>query len=275
MQYRPTDLGYKYPERSDQHMIEVKHLRDVNCDENYPYVQKGFWWKVKRALLWLLLNPLVFLVVTLRHGLRIHGKKNLKKHKEALKGGAITVCNHVFMWDYLCVLKAIRPKLQYLLAWKTNLEGPNGPLIRWVGGIPIPNDNRRAMVKFNQEVGKVLEEGKWLHVFPEGSMWFYYPDIRPLKKGAFKYAVKYDKPVIPFVITFRPRKGIMRWFSKNPLADLHVGEPIFPDASLPVPDAIDKMHVETYHIMQTMAGIHPGDSTYNVDQNIANYQKTT
>ena len=31
MQYR-EDLGYKYPERSDQHMIGVKHLRDTNFD---------------------------------------------------------------------------------------------------------------------------------------------------------------------------------------------------------------------------------------------------
>ena len=43
----------------------------------------------------------------------------------ANKNGAITVSNHVFMWDYLCVLKAIRPHLQYHPGWKTNFEGPN------------------------------------------------------------------------------------------------------------------------------------------------------
>ena len=36
MYYR-HDLDIQYPERSDEHMITVEHLRDVNCDENYPY----------------------------------------------------------------------------------------------------------------------------------------------------------------------------------------------------------------------------------------------
>ena len=34
MYYRPN-LGYNYPARNDEHMIEVKHLRDTNFDENY------------------------------------------------------------------------------------------------------------------------------------------------------------------------------------------------------------------------------------------------
>ena len=178
------------------------------------------------------------------------------------------------MWDYLCVLKAIRPRLQHHIAWKINFEGPNGPLIRWVGGIPVPTDNIRAMAKFQRAIDTVLEEKKWLHVFPEGSMWFYYPDIRPLKPAVFKFAVKHNKPVIPMVITFRKRRGIFRLFSKNPFADLHIGNPIFPDMNLDRNEAIDKMHKEAYHAMQVLAGINPGDPTYNEDQNIDNYKKT-
>ena len=272
--YYKEDLGFVYPERSDEHMIDVKHLRDCNFDENYQYLPKGFFHKLKRFLLWICLNLFVFLVVTIRHGLRIYGRKNLKKHKELLKDGAITICNHVFMWDYLCVLKAIRPRLQYHIAWKTNFEGPNGPLIRWVGGIPVPTDNLRAMAKFQKSIQQVLENKQWLHVFPEGSMWWYYPDIRPLKKAVFKFAVKYNKPVIPMSISFRPRKGLWRLFSKRPFADLHIGEPILPDTSLPMEEAIDKMQKEAYHVMQVMNGINPGDPTYNTNQDIDTYQKT-
>ena len=56
--------------------------------------------------------------------------------------------------------------------------------------------------------------------------------------------------------------------------DLHIGNPLFPDKSLPVNEAIDKLHKEAYHIMQVMNGINPGDPTYNIDQNIDNYLKT-
>ena len=61
---------------------------------------------------------------------------------------------------------------------------------------------------------------------------------------------------------------------KKPLVDLHVGEPLLPDTTLPIKEAVDKMHKEAYHIMQVMNGINPGDATYNVDQNIDNYVKT-
>lgn len=273
MYYR-HNLDYKYPERSDEHMIEVKHLRDTNFDENFEYLEKGFWHKFKRAVLWILLNPLVFTVVTIRHGLRIHGRKEFKKHKKEYKNGAITISNHVFMWDYLCVLKAIRPHLQYHPGWKTNFEGPNGPLIRWVGGIPIPTGNVRAMAKFQQAIGEVLKNNHWLHFFPEGSMWFYYPDVRPFKKAIFKYAVRFNKPIIPLAFTFRERKGITRLFTKTPCVDLHIGEPIYADKSLDINESIDKLHSECYHKMQVMCGINPGDPTYNTDQNIDNYKKT-
>ena len=273
MAYR-KDLGYVYPNRSDEHMISVKHLRDTHFDENYNYYDKSFFNKFKRFILSIALYVVGFLVCTIRHGLKIEGRKKLKEHKELLKNGAITICNHVLMWDYLCVLKAIRPKLEYLIAWKTNYEGPNGPLIQWVGGIPVPTDNMRAMAKFQKAIYQVLEDKKWLHVFPEGSMWYYYPDIRPLKPAVFKFAVRANKPIVPMAITFRERKGLWKLLGKNPLATLRIGDPLIPDKSLSEMDAIDKLHKEAYHIMQGLVDVHPGDPTYNEDQNIDNYRKT-
>ena len=169
---------------------------------------------------------------------------------------------------------ALRPRLGYFPAWKINLEGINGPLIRMAGGIPVPTDNLRPMVKFKQAMEAVLAQGSWLHFFPEGSMWFYYPDIRPLKKAVFKYAVRFDKPVIPITMSFRKRRGITRLFSKTPCVDLHIGDPLFYDKSLPTADAVDELHQRAYHVMQVMNGINPGDPTYNTNQNIDEYKKT-
>ena len=273
MYYR-HNLDYTYPERSDAHMLIVKHLRDTNFDENYPYMEKGWWFNVKRAVLWVFLNLVVFPVCTIRYGLKIYGRENLKKHKAVFKDGAISVSNHVLIWDNLCVLKALRPRLYYCPVWATNFEGPNGPVIRWSGGIPVPTHSMRAMASFQRAIEQVLEEKNWLHFFPEGSMWYYYPDVRPIKKAAFKFAVRYNTPVLPITFSFRPRTGIYKLFGKAPLVDLHVGEPLFPDKSLPVLEAMDKLQAETYHVMQVMCGINPGDPTYNTDLNIDNYKKT-
>ena len=273
MNYR-EDLGFTYPDRSDEHMISVKHLRDTHFNVNYNYYDKSFFYRFKRFILIIALYLVGYHAAAIRYGLKIYGRKNLKKHKELLKDGAITIANHVLMWDYLCFMKAIRPKLEFLIAWKTNFEGPNGPLIRWVGGIPVPTDDVRSMVKFKNAIDTVLDEGKWLHVFPEGSMWFYYPDIRPLKPAVFKFAVEHNKPVVPFVFTYRKRTGLWKLFGKNPLVNLHVGEPILPDLTLDKKEAINKLHKEAYHIMQVMAGINPNDPTYNTNQNIDEYKKT-
>ena len=130
------------------------------------------------------------------------------------------------------------------------------------GGIPIPTDSMKAMVKFSRAMDEVLESGKWLHVYPEGSLWFYYPDIRPLKKAVFQYAVKYQKPLIPITMSFRPRKGIMKLLGRKPLVDLHIGEPLYADTTLSKREAERKLHAETYRIMQVMNGINPEDPTY-------------
>ena len=136
MYYR-HNIDYQYPDQCDEHMITVKHLRDIYIDKDYPYLQKSFWFKCQRVFLWIVLRVLMFWLICITHGLRIYGRENLKKHKELLKDGAITISNHVFMWDFICVMKAIRPRLMFFPAWKNNLEGPNGPLIRMAGGIPI------------------------------------------------------------------------------------------------------------------------------------------
>ena len=268
------NLGYVYPERSDEHMIKVKHLRDCNFDEKYNYYDKTLWNRFKRACLWVMLQLIVFPLVTCVHGVKIEGRKNFKKHKDLYKNGAITICNHVFMWDYLCLLKAIRPHLQYHIAWKTNFEGGNKFFIKLVGGIPVPTDNLRALVKFKKAIEQLLSEGKWLHVFPEGSMWYYYPDIRPLKPAVFKFAVDCDKPVIPLTISFRKRRGFWRLFGKKPCATVHIGEPLLRNPELTKQEQILDLQKRAYHVMQVMNGINPGDPTYNEDLNIDNYKKT-
>ena len=158
--YYRHNLDYRYPDQPDEHMIEVKHLRDVNVDKDYPYLQKSFWFKCQRVFLWIVLRVLMFWLIRITHGLRIYGRENLKKHKEVLKDGTITISNHICMWDFICVMKAVRPRLMYFPAWKTNLEGPNGPLIRMAGGIPIPTDSFSAMKQFKaaMEDGATVEQ---------------------------------------------------------------------------------------------------------------------
>ena len=273
MYYR-HDLPYVYPDRSDEHMITVPKQKETNFDENFPYLPRGAKKVFLRSSFFLAFNLLAFPVCYLRYGLRYFGKENIKKHKKELQNGAITVCNHVFMWDYLCVLGGIRPHLPYFPAWKTNFEGPNRGLIRWSGGVPVPTHSHRAMRKFHHSMEELFEEGKWVHFFPEGSMWFFYPNLRPLKIQVFRYAAKYQKPIIPFALSFRPRRGIFRLFGKSPAVDVHIGAPQYADPNLSVWDAAEELRCRTAAIMQEMLGVKPEDEGYLVSHEIEEYQKT-
>ena len=273
MYYR-HELDYTYPDRSDAHMLVLKRTRTVELDEAYDYMPRGFFFRVKRALVASVLNLVVFPLMHLTHGLKIYGRKQLKKHKKELKHGAITISNHVFMWDYLAVLKAIRPHISYFPAWKTNFESGFHAFMRILGGMPIPEGDIHATMKFKKALDEVVSSGRWLHVFPEGSLWYFYPDIRPLKLSAFQYAVKYQKPLIPIAMSFRPRKGFRRLFGKGPFVDLHIAEPIYADRTLSSREAAEELRARAYRILQEMNGILPGDPTYNEDQTVEHYQKT-
>lgn len=273
MYYR-HNLDYTYPDRSDQHMLVLKQTRPIVLDEHYSYMPKGAWFMCKRAFVASLLHLIVFPIMHLTHGLRIYGRENLKAHREELKNGAITISNHVFMWDYLCVLKAIRPHISYFPAWKANFESGFSPFMRILGGMPIPENSTAAMKAFKSGMDEVVASGRWLHVFPEGSLWYFYPDIRPLKLSVFHYAVKYHKPLIPISMSFRPRKGFRRIFGKGPFVDLHMAEPIYARTDLPPREAAKELRARAYKIMQEMNGIFPGDPTYNEDHDVSHYQKT-
>ena len=70
-------------------------------------------------------------------------------------------------------------------------------------------------------------------------------------------AYKYDIPVIPCVITYRPRTGLYRLTGKKntPLMTLHIGTPVIPDTSRPRKEEVSRMLRESHSQMVNMAGI--------------------
>ena len=88
--YKP-ELDIVYPGKPDEHMVELKVTHEVTVDENYPFLDKSFRFRFMRGLMHLGIFTLVFTLSPLRYGLRIEGRKILRKHKELFKNGAMTV----------------------------------------------------------------------------------------------------------------------------------------------------------------------------------------
>lgn len=128
--------------------------------------------------------------------------------------------------------------------------------MRYLGGVPVP-ETHSGMRPFAEAFDEYHRRKDWLHFFPESCSWKFYAPIRPFKKGAFSMAYKYAIPVIPMVISYRPRTGIHRLFDKKeiPLVTLHVGTPLFPDVTKNVKEESHRLLTEAHAQMVSMAGI--------------------
>lgn len=261
--FDPKTDRYPYPEQTDQHYIIIKKDRGIVFDENYPYIDTSRKFRFVDFLVRAVLRLIVFPAVYVRLGLRIEGKRNLKKHREVIRGGIVSVCNHVHMWDYLGILCAIKPIRPRMLSWAANVNDENGPLVRHVGGIPIPEGSVRATKAYLRTVNDLLKGGGWLHIYAEGSMWEYYAPIRPFKQGAAYFACENNVPVLPMAYTYREPSFIRRkLFRQTACLTLHIGEPVYPDESLPKSRRQNDLTVRCHEAVCKLAGFEKGENLY-------------
>ena len=270
--YIPNTDKYPYPEDTSGHYLEVTMDRGIIFDKNYPYVDNSKGFRFKRFWVRLLLRLIVFPMARIRFGVKIYGKSNLKRNKEILKNGAITIANHVCMWDYIMCMKALHNyNWTYLLSWDKNINGPDGPLVRMVGGIPIPEGDKEATVAFNEAIKKILDEGHFLHIYPEGSMWEYYAPIRPFKNGVASIAVKHNKPVIPLGFSYRKAGWLRRkLFKQDALFNLKVGKPLFANPNLNRNEQIKDLTIRMHDAVCYLSGQHENkyDAIYHNSKRI-------
>ena len=261
--FDPKPTKYPFPKDTGSHYLVVKKNDGTVFDEHYPYVDRSKGMLFKQFWTRVLLHVLVFPVAFFKLGLRIKGRENLRKHKEELSGGAISIANHIHLWDYISIMKAVRPRKTNVLVWAPNIRGENGAMMRLVGGIPIPEGNYKATLECFRQVEKLLNEGGWLHLYPEGSMWEYYAPIRPFKHGAAYFACKFNKPVVPFGFSYRKPSWIRkRLFGQQATLTLHVGEPIWPNPELEGGEAEVDLTKRLHEAVCRLVGFGPGENPY-------------
>ena len=261
--FDPKTKKYPYTEYTDGHYIKVPVNKGVKFDKDYPYVDKSKSFRFKRFWFGLFYRLIVIPVSNIRLGIRVKGRKNLRIYKDVLNSGVISVCNHIHYWDFLGIYHGIRYHKPKFLAWARNINGGLGNIMRLVGGIPIPEDDIRAQINFNKSIGQYLNEGGWLHIYSEGSMWEYYKPIRPFKKGAATFAVKYDKPIIPLAYRYRKPCWIRRViFRQIACFNLYIGEPIYRNPELDKQDQITDLTIRSHQEVCKLAGIDPKENVY-------------
>lgn len=269
--YRDLELepGTCVPQMRDDYPTEDPYIRLYKpeyiknnvFDENYPYVDDSF---RENILHWLGYPVLLYgglnILLRLQMGLRFEGREWLKKYKKELAGGAITLGNHCHRHDAEAILLAVRAKWTTKIPmFAANFNTKDEIFLHMVGGIPIPpaEFGMAAMKKFNLAFDEFHERGYWFHIFPEAAKWDWYKPLRPFQKGAFTMAYKYGMPLVPCMITWRPRTGIYRLFGPKemPLMTVRIGEPIIPDTGAPRKTEVDRLLHLAHERMEQLAGI--------------------
>jgi len=257
------DVGIKYPEQPDAHMLEVNEVRDVIVDENYPFLDKSFIFKLKRLVVYILIHTACVILAKVRYGIKYKGRENLRKHKKILKNGAMTVCNHVQRWDFIFSAQALHSKGMFFPVWKEHFKGPDEGWIRHAGGIPVPEDIH-TIKYFNKAFDEIHAKKIWFHVYPESTRFDYFTPIRPFKKGVFSMAYKYKIPVLPLAISYREphfpftilnNLRVKKGGIKIPLITITIGEPLLFDETLGRKEATAKMRKECHEAVVRLAGI--------------------
>ena len=204
-------------------------------DGEYQYEQNAFH-RAVTGLVCGILSVTGPVYIRIGYGARVVGKEHLKP----LKGkGAISVCNHFSYLDTLFIRQATGHfRTYHTIAPWNNKTGIGGAFLRHGKLLPL-SPNLSATRNLWRRMDKLFKEGKIVNFYAEQAMWIAYQKPRPMKEGAFFYAVKFDVPVLPVFCTFRKTKrGMIRKLR------IHICPAVYPDRALPREERIAKMKKE-------------------------------
>lgn len=209
----------------NMHVMHLPTPLNYKVDEHFRFVNRNIFFRIGSSMLFYLIGmPVLTVASRLFLGLKLKGQKNLRY----LKGGAITVTNHVHMLDSPMIACSLFPRKPLFASLKSNFEIP---FIRWLvrllGGVPIP-ESPKALHAFMEAMRAQLQKGRIVHFYPEASLWPRHNGLRPFKNGAFHLAVKSGVPIVPMVFTFREAAGIGKKLHKKRLVTLTIGAPEYP-----------------------------------------------
>jgi 1-acyl-sn-glycerol-3-phosphate acyltransferase len=204
---------------------------------------------LKKLLIYGLFLPVFFITSRVFLGLKIKNKKTLRQLK---KQGAIMICNHIHIFDFsFCDFAAFPRKITFTTLQKNFSKKGLGWFFKIFGVVPTPANFAETKVFF-YSLGEVLRKGKLVHFYPEGDLKGYDKGLRTFQKGAFHLAVTSQAPIIPMRVVYRKPRGMFRLIKRKPCMTIKVGEPLYPDYSLPYYQAIDSLKLCAEEAMEQL-----------------------
>ncbi len=220
-------------------------LKRVHLKKNYHYTSRNVFYRFVSFLVYYLIAlPVLYVAGKFWRGIRVKGKKRLK----ALKGkGAFFYGNHTQIADgFMVQVYCVPWRRTSIIADRSAFAIKGiGWLLKMMGMLPVPETVGETMA-FMKAIEDLNKRKNHIVIYPEAHIWPFYTGIRPFKENAFVYPSQLLAPVVPFCVTYRKRK-IFR--NKSPRMDIHIGQPVYPDASLSIHDRAKALRDRTYDFM--------------------------
>lgn len=181
----------------------------------------------------------------------IRGNENL----EAIKGrGALVTCNHFNAFDNYAVYKSLIPGLEGRMLYKiiregnyTSFGGFYGYLFRHCNTLPL-SSSLKGIKALNNAMTELFARGEKILIYPEQGMWYNYRKPRPLKLGAFRFAVKNQVPVLPIFITLEDTDRYDADGLPIQAYTVNILPAIYPDSTLSTREDSERMCRENYKL---------------------------
>ena len=262
---------YESQGRFDEDVEDDPPSRMIMPDE-IDYLRRSIFAKIKTKIAHM--KAKVFLKTILDKKIMII--KDIKgiENWQSINSGAIVTCNHFNAFDSFAIQEAYHaskmwPKRKFYRVIRegnyTSFPGFFGELMRHFYTLPL-SSNMKTMIKFTEATNTLLQKGNFVLFYPEQAMWWNYRKPRPVKPGAYKFAVKNNVPVLPCFITMKDsdilgqdlRASIKDFdISENFVPDgyyvqeytIHIGSLIYPKENLSYKENIAYMAEENYKVL--------------------------
>lgn len=240
-EYDQMHAQYARMEAFDQWTTPFTEDNAITVDKDYQFQPKTRTFKAGRFVVKSMLRTMLPIANKLLFDLKIEGKDNLKQVDNAIR-----VSNHVMLLDTMINFQVAFGHRHYMTGAAFQLKkGFSSKFFRAGGFLPLAS-SIKAMSNLDKCISEIFENGNSVVTFyAEQAMWEKYENSRPLKKGAFHYAVKNNVPVVMTVILFRQPNWIRRKLGVKKDCTVKICPAVYPQQGLSVKENIEYMQKAT------------------------------
>lgn len=218
------------------------NIKPKSIPADYKYIRKNPFYKLFSFIAYRLIATPIAFIYRWTHGIKVVGKKALKKSKGQ---GYFVYANHTNkMSDVLTPHTINFPTKTYTIVSSENMNIPVlGDNNNMLGALPLP-DTIEGSRNFMQAIEKRSVQGHPILIYPEAHIWPYYTGIRPYSSTAFRYPVKFQDASYCFTTTYQKNGN-----KKKPKIVIYVDGPFYPDKNLDQKMQQENLRDKIYHCM--------------------------